>query len=289
MATPTIYYYDIWKSITFNGSTLFTAYWADLSPQHPTFSWSWNQLKATAESSYDVYWFQVGNSVLAYTFTFVSWEVAGSATIDLYLFKDDWWWTQTGYHKIINTWQLVANGYSRYYTELAIDYWQIWSYADYYRLILQFNHSAWYTWTYQKYFSINNFYADTDVYTEWLITVQWTNLVYTDYAWYKHLIQYDSNYRWSYVDTSNSWKVWVQTWVARRLYYVDANGYVRRTYEADNRYWSTSWQWVNVWSQYAWSLRTWSAWASWASGKYLCYVNPNWYKMRIMNWDPNNF
>jgi hypothetical protein len=36
-------------------------------------------------------------------------------------------------------------------------------------------------------------------------------------------------------------------------------------------------------------LRTWSSWASWSSGRYLCFVNSSWYKMRLMNGNPNNF
>jgi hypothetical protein len=287
MATPDFYYYWMWKSITFNGSTLFTAYWADLSPQHPTFSWSWNQLKATGERDFNCSWFQVGNSVLAYTWTYVSWEVAGSATIDIYLFTLGW--TRLAYERHISTGSLVANWVARYYTEIAIMDWQIRDYSDDYRLYFQSTHSAWYSTTKYLDFSVSSMYADTEEYEPWVFTVRWTDLVYTDYWWYSHHIQYDGNYSWSYVGTSNSWKIWVQNWVARRLYYVDANGYVRRTYEADNRYWSTSWQWVNVWSQYAWALRTWWAWASWASGRYLCFVNSSWYKMRIMNWNPNDF
>lgn len=287
MATPDFYYYWVWKSITFNGSTLFTAYWADLSPQHPTYSWSWNQLKATEERDYDCYWFQVGNSVLAYTFTYVSWEVAGSATIDIYLFTQ--WWTQLNYHKKVTTWQLVANWVARYYIELSIRPWQLRDNVTDYRLYFQATHSWWYTSTKYLDFSINSLYADTTTYTPWMMTVRGTGLEYTDYRWYKHMVQYDSNYSWSYVWTDRRWFIRLDTYTARRLYYVDANWYVRRTYEADNRFWSTSWQWVNVWSQYRWALWTWSFWASWASGWYLCFVNNSWYKMRLMNWDPNNF
>ena len=286
MATPSFYYYWIWKSITFNGSTLFTAYWADLSPQHPTYSWTRNWLQATWERSFDCSWFQPGNSVLAYTWTFVSWEKAGSWTIDLYLFSSGWNKYSFERHWNYNLW---ANQFIRAYSEIAIMDWQIWDYTDNYRLLFHYTHSWWYEDTKDIYFDVNNMYIDTNEYEPWAMTVEWTNLIYTDYWWYKHIIQYDSNYSWSSVWSSNAWKIWVQNWVVRRLYYVDEYGRVRRTYEADNWYWSTSWQWVNVWSQYSWALRTWSSWASWSSGRYLCFVNSSWYKMRLMNGDPNNF
>ena len=286
MATPDFYYYWMWKSITFNGSTLFTAYWADLSPQHPTYSWSWNWLKATEERDFNCSWFQAGNSVLAYTWTYVSWEVVWTVTIDLYLFTQ--WWTKLSFERH-NTLSLSANWVWRTYWEIAIENWQIRDYDDDYRLYFQATHSGWYTSTKYLDFSVSNMYADTEEYEPWMFTVIWTNLVYTDWRWYRHAIQYDSNYSWSYAWTNKAWSIRIQTWVVRRIYYVDQNGYVRRTYEADNRYGSTSWQWASAWSQYAWALWTWSSWASWASGKYLCFVNSNWYKMRLMNWDPNNF
>ena len=118
MATPDFYYYWIWKSITFNGSTLFNAYWADLSPQHPTYSWSWNWLQASGERSFNCSWFQVGNSVLGYTFTYVSWGVAGSCVVNIYL--TDTSWNKLPYERKVSTWQLVANWYAKYYTELAL-------------------------------------------------------------------------------------------------------------------------------------------------------------------------
>ena len=287
MATPDFYYYWIWKSITFNGSTLFNAYWADLSPQHPTYSWSWNWLKATEERDYDCYWFQVGNSVLAYTMTYVSWGVAGTVNIDFYLFTQSW--TKLPYEKHIKDMSLSANWFVRYYTELAIWDWQLRDNETDYRLYFRATHSAWYPTTKYLDFTINSLYTDTNVYDPWAMTVEWTNLVYTDYKWYKHIIQYDSNYSWSSVWTNKAWSIRIQNWVVRRLYYVDEYGRVRRTYEADNRYWSTSWQWVGVWTKYSWALRTWAKWASWASAWYLCFVNSNWYKMRLMNWNPNNF
>lgn len=287
MADPSLYYYWMWNQITSDGNVILDAYWADLSPQHPSAAWSWNWLQASGERSFNCSWFQVGNSVLGYTFTYVSWGVAGSCVVDIYL--TDTSWNKLSYERHVSTWQLVANWYAKYYTELALLPWQLWSNVSNYRLFFQATHSAGYVDTKYLEFSLSNMYFDTSTYSPWMMTVSWTNLVYTDYWWYKHMIQYDGNYSWSNVWTSNSWKIRVQNWVIRRLYYVDDYWYVRRTYEADNRYWSTSWQWAYAGTSYKWALRTASSWASWASARYLCFVNSDWYKMRLMNWNPANF
>ncbi len=287
MATPSFYYYWVWKQITDNGTTILDAYWADLSPQHPAITWWWNTLQSSWERDYNCSWFQVGNSVLGYTFTYVSWGVAGNVKIDIYLTDNHG--NKLAYERHPTVWQLVANWVARYYTELAILSWQLRPNVSTYRLFFQATHSAGYTDTKYIEFSLSNMYMDTNTYTPWMMTVSWTNLVYTDYWWYKHMIQYDGNYSWSNVWTSNSWKIRVQNWVIRRLYYVDQYWNVRRTYEADNRYWSTSWQWAYAGTSYKWALWTATSWASWASARYLCFVNSNWYKMRLMNWNPANF
>lgn len=287
MADPSFYYYWVWKQITDNGTTILDAYWADLSPQHPAITWWWNTLQSSWERDYNCSWFQVGNSVLGYTFTYVSWGVAGNVTIDIYLTDNHG--NKLAYERHPTVWRLVANWVARYYTELAILSWQLRPNVSTYRLFFQATHSAGYTDTKYIEFSLSNMYMDTNTYTPWMMTVNWTNLVYTDYWRYKHMIQYDSNYSWSTVSSSNAGKIWVQNWVVRRLYYVDQYWNVRRTYEADNRYWSTSWQWAYAETSYKWALWTGSYWASWASSRYLCFVNSNWYKMRLMNWNPANF
>ena len=287
MADPSLYYYWMWNKITSDGNVILDAYWADLSPQHPSAAWSWNWLQASGERTFNCSWFQVGNSVLGYTFTYVSWGVAGNVVVNIYLTDTNW--NKLPYERRVEVWYLPANNYAKYYTELALLPTQLWSNVSNYRLFFQATHSAAPTDTKYLEFSLTNMYFDTSTYSPWMMTVSWTNLVYTDYEWYKHMIQYDSNYSWSTVSSSNAGKIWVQNWVVRRLYYVDQYWNVRRTYEADNRYWSTSWQWAYADTSYKWALWTGSSWASWASARYLCFVNSGWYKMRLMNWNPANF
>ena len=287
MADPDFNYHGFWKSITLDWSTIFTAYWADLSPTKPSSSWwAWNWLRATWETTYDCSWFQVGNTVCAFTFTYVSWGYAGETNIQLYLQEYRNWWQSTWWD-VQWTWTLSANWFVRWFWELSIIQNQFRDNASRYRMLVY-----WQSWSYSSFYTdeiqLDYLYPDTTEYEPWLITVDWSYLIYTDYWWYKHKVQYDTWFSWSYAGTDKAWHFWIQDWVVRRLYYVDEYWYVQRTYQADNWKGYTSWQWASVWTSYKWSLWT-GSWASDWSNRYLCFVNSSWYKMRLMNGDPNNF
>lgn len=284
MATPSFDYYWVGKSITIDGSVIFTAYWNDLSPTLPSASsWAWNWLRATWETTYDLSWFQMGNGVCAWTWTYVSRWVAWTVDLQFYLQKYTWWWQNTwwSYKSSVS---LSANYVTKWYSQLPIAHDVIWGDADRYKMLVYFKEWS-YSWYDEVDFDVTNNNIETDWYSPWLITVRWANLVYTDFDWMKHIVKYDGDYNWSYVWDDNAWKLRVQTGVVRRLYYVDEYWYVRRTYEADNWRNNTSWQWASVGTQYRWSLWT-GSWASDWSNRYLCFVNSNWYKMRLMNWNP---
>ena len=142
MADPSLYYYWMWNQITDDGNVLLDAYWADLSPQHPAISWSWNWLQASWERSFNCSGFQPGNSVLGYTFTYVSWGVAGNLVVDIYLTDTNW--NKLSYERHVTASWLVANWVARYYTELALLPTQLWSNVSNYRLFFQATHSAGY-------------------------------------------------------------------------------------------------------------------------------------------------
>lgn len=198
---------------------------------------------------------------------------------------------------------------SIYWESIPSEDWRSWAWHAYYAWVDDDEIRTWYTyykfhiysddWEFNFYsptFTVSSLSFDSTLHSSWYIWIEWRYLCYTDWTWwemwnpnqwYKHKIKYDSSFS-EYVWTSYSWKIWLQTDVIRRIYYIDEYWYKRRTYEAQNRSGYPSWQWRYVWTSYR--GRIWCPWNyDYADAWYwhLCFVNQNWYLMRILNWDPN--
>ena len=282
-----IYYQWIWNDLM-NGSSVYREIygwllWATL-PNMSNISYS--NAKMSWETSFDVWWFQPWHSVLWLVTVMMSGSDSGSFEVNSYIQYYDWMWRST-WALSKWTWTLSANQVYKMFMPVWIlsnqirpDYW------TQYRMYTTWK--VWsYTWTDKIInFTVSNLNADSTIYAPWRIKVDWSNLIYTDTYWFKHIVAYDGSYDWSYVWSSKAWHLRLDPNVVRRLYYVDEYWYVKRTYEADNRLNYTSWQWRNVWSSYRWSVWTWN-WSDASARTYLCFVNNSWYAMRLMNWNPN--
>lgn len=281
-----MYYHWLWKSITDAGSIFYTIYWQDYWPNIPSItSIAWANRWTSWETSYNLAWFQVGNQIVIYLFTFLSGTASGTASVQLYLQKYTWWRQNTGTN---GSWSISMGQNSVFSWTMAIPIVRhgIWNDATDYRVLMYWSIGSESWFSQLDEFSVYNFWADTSEHNEGMLWVQWANLCYTDGYGYKHNITYDSDYA-TFVGSQYAGHIRIDPSVIRRIYYVDQSWYKRRTYEADNRFWSTSWQWASVGYWYRWCL--WTVWDWWYAGwsRYLCFVNPNWYKMRLMNGNPN--
>lgn len=288
MANAVMYYNWIGKNVLNNWSVYYEVYgnmfWQTLPN---TWAVSYTVFRMSWESSYDLQWFQPWHLVLWYVPILASNWDSWSYNISAYLqYNDSWTWR--------STWDVATWSWTTSTNQVRKWLWVIWiksnnirpTFWNQYRIYTTW--SVWsYTWTDKILnFTVSNLSVDTNVYQPWNMMVDWANIVYADVYWAKHIIAYDGNYNWSYAWSSKAWFMWLDPDVIRRLYYVDEYWYVRRTYEASNRVNYTSWQWRSVWSSYRWSIWTWKADSTWAV-RYLCFVNNNWYAMRLMNWNPN--
>ena len=234
-------------------------------------------------------------------------------------FKREWQWSTSSYKQYFHFWFLRSKNWSNweewwnydsYINWPSVSYeswtqwlslcWYVWIDDDeirdwypYYKFHVQSN-----DWEYKEdstTFTVSNLSIDSTLHNSWYLWVQWSHLCYTDWTWfemwnpwywYKHAIAYDGNFS-EYVWTSYSWAIWLERDVIRRIYYIDQYWYKRRTYEASNWYWYPNGQWYRPSSSVPW--RIWCPWNyDYAEDWYwhLCFVNQNWYLMRILNWPP---
>ena len=287
MANAVIYYNWIGKDVMDGSSVYYTVYGNMLWQTLPSVSWiTYTDLRMSWETSYDLYWFQPWHTVLWYVVTLASNSDSWTYEVKAYLQYKSWSSRYSTWDAVTYTWTTSTNQVRKWFRQIWIKSNNIRpSNWDTYRI-----YTTWKVWSYTgtdkiENFTVSNLYIDDTVYTPWNMTISWTNIVYTDTFWAKHIVAYDGNYSWSHVWTDHSWFIRLDPYTARRLYYVDQFWYVRRTYEASNWRDYTSWQWRNVWSDYKGSLRSW--WPNDTWQRYLCFVNNSWYAMRLMNWNPN--
>lgn len=284
---------SIWKWITIDGSVMQTFYWDDFNPTEftrPTsFSSVWTSWTTT---NFDLSWFQPWHEVWCHAWLI---DVNSSYTWTLYwefLRSKDWnsWsntWTISWYLNV-SSWY-----YQAWYAYFWVDWDEIRDWYGYYKM-----HITWLSDIdfYSPTFTVSNLSIDSTDHYSWYMWVEWSHLCYVDAShysrwfygreWFKHKIAYDGNYS-EFVWTDYSWKIWLEPDVARRIYYVDQYWYKRRTYEARNWYGYTSWQWYRPSNAVDWSIYVSDWWDAGDWYAHLCFVNSNWYLMRILNWPPS--
>ena len=288
-----ISYNNTWKWVAIDWTTMQTFYGEDFNPNLFTFPSSRSSVSASWQTtSFDLSWFQVWNEVGVHVF-----EIQPSETTSWTIYSDflryDWSWWSTMWTTSWN-WPFQVDYIYWYYSYWWVDDDEIRPWYTKYKC-----HIYW-PWSldfYSPEFTVSNLSFDDTLHDPWYLWVEWSYLCYTDWIWweswnwnkwYKHKIKYDSNFS-EYVWTNYSWKIWLETDVVRRIYYVDQYWYKRRTYEASNWFGYPSWQWRNVGSDKKGKLRTpwvYDWWEYWYW--HLCFVNQWWYLMRILNWNPNS-
>lgn len=285
MATS-VYYSSVGKSLLDNWSTFFTFYWKDFNPNVPTWTaTSQNEMTTSWETSYNLSWFQVGNEVCCCLFWFdnagasnvyVSWDMDFQHKIWSQWYSA--WWSESNWADVMN------NGWYMHYYYAWIDDDEIRPWYSDYRFHIEWSSTDGSTGTINIPFSISNLSFDDSLHTSGYLWIEWTHLCYTDAThnsqWYKHKINYDSNYSWW------SWspgyiRVWDSSSADKYIYYTDANWTVRRTYYSNAWYgWSYSPSWAKKWNIRVsdWDYTEWY----W----YLCFVDRTWELRRICNWTP---
>ena len=302
MASYSVDYNASWKWFYDSNWNLVNVYWEDfnfIASWSPDMS-DWATLISGVSTSFDLTGFQPWHEVMVYACRVHRewpWQsLTQNYTVDFLRSSNwsswsTWWYFNTSVH-----WDSID--------ETQYAWWTVWQYSwidddeirpwyNYYKTHVY--SSDWLVDVYSPTFTVSNLSIDSSLHPYWHLWVEWSRLCYIDWTgwelwnngyWYKHRIAYDSWYS-DYVWTDKSWSIWLEDWVARRIYYVDEYWYKRRTYEASNRYWYTSWQWYYSWTMYKWGI--WCPW-NYASASdwywHLCFINPNWYRMRILNWPP---
>lgn len=128
----------------------------------------------------------------------------------------------------------------------------------------------------KKWFTISNLNVDSTRHEPWCLWIDWWYIYYTDVWWSVHHIDTDWASDW-YVWTENKWSLWmVDSWLTnmRKLYYVTETWYIWHTHTWRLKNW---WESLSPWINYKWSL--------WVEDYCLCFVNANWEKVYMGNWD----
>lgn len=279
-----------WKSLIVDWSVVQTAYWKTFN-REPPYSQSWwnSERRASWESSFNLTNFQIWNEVLCFALTLKAWSATDWEVVDTTMrvqkYKD---WARvsqgTWSHSWTYTYQAwLIYSYSWY---MWIDKDEIWNDATQYRLYRsrEWDRGHWdYTYTY---FTVSNLNIDTTPCPSWYLWVEWDNLCYTDNTlrevwldWYgyKHKIWVQSWFM-DYVWTDKAWYIRLQSWwnYPDRIHYIDSSWYHRAT---QNPLWWYGW-YATV-SGAEWYVWGWDRNAQYWYG-YLCYIDSNWTKHRIM-------
>ena len=282
MATNILYEWA-GKSLIVNNDTFFTFYGKDFNPNIPSRPSPryWDQTMASWETSYDLNWFSVGNEVCCGFFIFwntdldnivyVSWDM------DFQKSYNGSTYYSTGWKESKSMYIQPDNSDWAYYY-VWVDSDEIWIWETYYRFHVEWSSTDGSTGTINIPFTVSNLSFDDSLHPSWYLWVEWNYLCYTDATewnrWYKHKINYDSYTWWS----GDPWYIRVPENTSWYIYYTDANGRVRRTHFADERYgWSRYW---TPWYIYV-SNGNYTQWY-W----YLCFVDGNWELRRMWNWQP---
>lgn len=287
MATISTYYIWTGKRFIANDDS-YNIFWRDFNPRQSDIpdpsTYTKDSFKASWETSFDLAWFQNWNEVCfaVYVIQWTWFTVWDSLTIDMSFQKYTWWWQNTGWNDSFTISVSYANWYYRWWNYVGIDYDEIRTDATQYRFLYTF---SWGGTTEQVTapFTVSNLSFDAIRHNSWFMWVEWSNLCFIDASWsstkwYKHKINYDGTYSWG---TWTPWNIWIPKSASdKHIYYVDSNGYVRRTNNSQTRFNS---------NDYVWSNKAWFMWVSdgyYADSWYahLCYIDSAWYKRRICNW-----
>jgi len=275
---------QLWKDLKGWGTTN-TINWVDFNPNITRGS-SWDQADSYVidqTTSFDLSGFQNWHEVCVamYMFENNTWSTT-SNTMTIRWEKSTDWWSSYQLMYYYNRTQTVADwAWYAFYSYIGIDWDEIWDDSSHYRVRFLQNGSVQQTIN----FTTSNTSINSTLRRAGYLWVEWHYLHYTDWSkgnwtWYEHTIAVDTSYS-SFVWTDHKWYIWLDdSWINRRIYYVDEYWYKKRTYEAGIWYW---WN-TSVWTDSKWYMRVpWLVWASYWYW-YLCFVWNNWYKYRIMNW-----
>lgn len=282
-------YHKIWQWIALDGTEIFNFYGEDFNPNVPSIPAGWNTASVSNETStFDLSasgwqpWHEVWCMVAVFDIS----DYAGTVytTNKFQVYRNGSWTT---------TWTHTFNFSSgavlyMYYVYFGIDYDEIWSYSNSYRIRTDWStDDSMGSWTEYSYFDISWLSIDDTPHKAWALWVEGRHLCYTDASytgttWFKHSIAYDDN-RSTYVWSDNAWYIRLDDSDSQRIYYVDSSWMKRRTYPSSQWYGGN----VNVGSNYRWFM--------WVSDGYtiedwyahLCFIAPNGNKRRILNWPPS--
>lgn len=292
MATVTLN--NIWtgKSLLYDWSVAYTIYGRDFNPRYsdipePPSDWDENTIGASWETSFNLSWFQPGSEVcfcsMVATFENVSSD-GETLNVDMVFQKYSWWWQNAGW--IWSDSYSIEDGDIRWwYWYVGVDVDEIWTNASRYRFLVQL-YGSWTSAEYTAEFNVSNLSFDDSLHPSWYIWVDGANINFVDSSyssvrWYKHIITQDSSYSPTYVWTGKAWSIWIPSWTDSHIYYIDENGYKRRTNPSQTRFDEGNSSAGSSKSGYIWVSDGYYA-EDWYA--HLCYVNGSGFKRRIINW-----
>ena len=287
MATISSYYIWTGKSFIANGDS-YTIFWRDFNPRPSDIpdpsSYTKDSIKASWETSFNLSWFQNWNEVCFCVYVVEgSWfDPSDIITVDMNFQEYKWWWWNAWWNDSFTFRANYTDWYYRWWHYVWVDYDEIRTDATQYRFLYTFSWAGALTQLTAP-FTVSNLSFDTSRHTPWYMRVEWSNLCFIDWAyssnsWYKHIINYDGAYSgW----TGTPWNIWLpSSSTDNHIYYVDENGYVRRTNPSQTRFTSSDYAGSNK----AWYIRVSNGYYADDWYAHLCYVNSAWYKRRICNW-----
>ena len=302
MSSYSVDYNGNWEWFYDTSGNLVNVYWEDFNFLA---SWGfdntdWATIIYNQSNSFDLTWFQPWHEVMV-TWSRIIRQWPWQSMYQYYTYDflrssnwsswSTWWsWSPSVYWGSIDETQYSWRSVGAYNW---IDDDEIRPWYNYYKTHVY--SSDWLVDDYSPIFTVSNLSIDSTLHPSWYLWVEWSKLCYTDWTWwelwnngywYKHKIAYDSWY-YDNVWTQYAWMIWLESAVDRRIYYVDEYWIKRRTYQASNWYNYTSWQWRYVGTGYKWMI--WCPWNNDSANNgywHLCFVNPSWYLMRILNWPP---
>lgn len=273
--------YWVWKGLEYDWSLIATYYEKDIDQDAPSTTAPHRFEPYNSVNSFDLsncgVWSWVWCFAIYRENSYPSSKSLSSTTLTLQAYIG-WSWT-TRKTKTLS-WSISSWWYRWWYFDFSVLPWEIRTDATNYRVTWNRTVGS-DTWTITKSFTISNLNIDSTAHTPWYLWIDWLHLCYTDGYWYVHEIKTDNSHTPTSVWTDKKWYMWLETNDNSRIYYVTQSWYVYRTPAARAWYW---WN-TNVWSDKAWYMWV-SSWTSASSWRYcLCFIAPNWNKMRIINGD----
>lgn len=284
-------YLEVWKWFVFNDDS-YQIYWVMFDPAYST-PWSWDTFEAeNITSTFNMSWFQQWLEVAV-----AVWHIHNDSESSV-SFNYTVYFDQRKNGSWVNTLSFTKSG------NLWAWYWLWWNQwfwvdpdefrpnVDDYRVRLSVDWN-----TTSQYFSTSNWGFSPTVCNAGYLWVENLYLCYvppcyyswSSSTWYKHIIQYDDWYSWSYAWTENAGKIWIPSSSSdHHIYYVTRYWYVYRTKESYKWRWTTGNGWYYVDSDKAWFIwmppsNSYDSEPTWYN--YLCYIDWWWYRRRMWVWE----